>query len=348
MTPVRRSARRRLFPARGASLALGLALVASLAGCQERRPPAFDEKRAFEDLATQVVPGTPAHERCRDWLVARFKAAGAVPIVQAFPDTVYGQAYTFSNVRARFGPASGTWIVIGAHWDTRPFADQDPDTTKRGTPIPGANDGASGVAVLLELARDFQSSPPPVGVELVCFDGEDLGKASDVQGFCRGSRYYAKALAHPLPALAVVLDMVGDKDLDLYYESNSQQAAPNLVARLWAGAASVGAKGFAAALQRVRRSHAVPRGRHPRDRRDRLRLPGMAHHEGRSRARVRGQPRPGRTHHAPVRLHERVGRVGRALSRRRRPGTAENRPCANPSRGVGSRGEWCRPATLLF
>jgi len=251
MTRTSRSARRRRFPARAALLALGLALAAGLAGCQERRPPPFDEKRAFADLATQVgfgprVPGTPAHDRCRDWMVAQFKAAGAAPSVQAFTDTVYGRSYAFSNVRARFGPAGGTWIVIGAHWDTRPFADQDPDSTKRDTPIPGANDGASGVAVLLELARGFAVSPPPVGVELVCFDGEDLGKASDPGGFCRGSRYYAKALAHPLPSLAIVLDMVGDKDLDLYYEQNSQQAAPNLVERLWSGAARVGAKGFIA------------------------------------------------------------------------------------------------------
>jgi len=249
MTPTPRSARRRGNASRLAMLALGCGLVAGLAGCQERRPPAFDEKRAFADLATQVgfgprVPGTAAHERCRDFLVAQFKAAGAVPMVQAFPDTVYGQSYAFSNVRARFGPATGTWIVIGAHWDSRPFADQDPDTAKRRTPIPGANDGASGVAVLLELARGFAASPPPVGVELVCFDGEDLGKASDPGGFCRGSRYYARGLAHPLPSLAIVLDMVGDKNLDLYYEQNSQQAAPNLVARLWAGAARVGAKGF--------------------------------------------------------------------------------------------------------
>jgi glutaminyl-peptide cyclotransferase len=234
---------------RAGGLAFGLWLVFAFAGCREGHPPAFDDARAFTDLAAQVgfgprVPGTPAHDRCRDWLVERFKAAGATPVVQSFPDTVYGQPYTFANVRARYGPPGGTWIVIGAHWDTRPFADQDPDTSQRRTPIPGANDGASGVAVLLELARAFHSSPPPVGVELVCFDGEDLGKASDVQGFCRGSRTYARALTHPLPALAIVLDMVGDKNLDLYYEANSQQAAPNLVARLWAGAAKVGAKAF--------------------------------------------------------------------------------------------------------
>jgi glutaminyl-peptide cyclotransferase len=211
--------------------------------------PAFDEARAFGDLKTQVafgprVPGTPAHEQCREWMVAQFTAAGATPVVQAFDDTVYGQTYRFSNVRARYGPAGGSWIVIGAHWDTRAVADMDPDPVKSKQPIPGANDGASGVAILLEMARAFHASPPPVGVELVCFDGEDLGRGGDVTGFCRGSKYYAKNLVHPLPSLAIVLDMVGGKDLQLYYEANSNQVAPNLVARLWAGAGRVNAPAF--------------------------------------------------------------------------------------------------------
>jgi hypothetical protein len=218
-------------------IALPLLLLA-LAGCTDRTAPSFDEARAFEDLKTQVafgprIPGTPAHEQCKDWMVARFKEAGATPVEQTFPDTVYGKPYTFTNVRARFGPKTGTWIVIGAHWDTRPYADQDPDTSKHNQPVPGANDGASGVAVLTELARVFGKEPPPVGVELVCFDGEDLGIGGDVQGFCRGSRAYVRMLEHPRPALAIVLDMVGDKDLNLYYEVNSRASAKNLVDRLW-------------------------------------------------------------------------------------------------------------------
>jgi len=238
-----------MFRSRARWLVPFLVVPAALAGCHSTHLPAFDQDRAFKDLATQVqfgprVPGTPAHERCLAFLAQSFKAAGGDVRTQAFADTVYGKAYTFTNVRARFGPPGGTWIVIGAHWDTRPYADQDPDTSKRALPIPGANDGASGVAVLLELARAFHDAPPPVGVELVCFDGEDLGKGGDSQGFCRGSRAYAARMTHPLPSLAIVLDMVGDKDLDLYYEANSQQAAPNMVERLWAGAAKVGARGF--------------------------------------------------------------------------------------------------------
>ena len=226
-----------------------LALVLLLAGCTDRVAPAFDEARAFEDLKAQValgprIPGTPAHDACRQWMVARFKEAGATPVEQSFPDTVYGKPYTFTNVRARFGPKTGTWIVIGAHWDTRPYADQDPDTSKHTQPVPGANDGASGVAVLTELARVFGKEPPPVGVELVCFDGEDLGIGGDVQGFCRGSRAYVRLLDHPRPALAIILDMVGDKDLNLYYEVNSHTSARNLVERLWSLAKGADAPGF--------------------------------------------------------------------------------------------------------
>jgi Zn-dependent M28 family amino/carboxypeptidase len=229
--------------------ALILVPLLLLAGCTDRTAPAFDEARAFEDLKAQValgprVPGTPGHERGKEWIAAALTKAGAAPVLQEFPDTVYGKAYTFTNVRARFGPASGAWIVLGAHWDTRGFADRDPDTSKRTQPIPGANDGASGVAVLLELARVFKQEPPPVGVELVFFDAEDMGVGGDIQSFCRGSRFYVKALEHPRPALAIVLDMVGDKDLGLYYEANSRQAAKNLVERLWAGAKKANAPAF--------------------------------------------------------------------------------------------------------
>ncbi len=232
------------------------ALVAALAagGCTDRAVPRFDEARAFEDLKAQVafgprIPGTPAHDACRRWMVERLAASGGKVSEQAFADTVYGRPYRFTNVRARYGPVSGPWIVLGAHWDTRPFADQDPDTARRRLPVPGANDGASGVAVLLEVARVLGETAPPVGVEIVLFDGEDLGEGGDVEGFCRGSRHYVRVLEHPRPLLAIVADMVGDKDLELHYEQNSHNAARNIVERLWAGAKKVNAPAFKADLR---------------------------------------------------------------------------------------------------
>jgi hypothetical protein len=225
-------------------------LVAFLAaGCNDRPVPRFDETRAFADLGAQVAfgpraPGSPGHERCRQWLVERLREAGGDVSEQAFDDTVYTRPHRLTNIRARFGPKSGPWIVLGAHWDTRPHADQDPDPARRSEPVLGANDGASGVAVLLEVARVLGAEAPPVGVEIVLFDGEDLGEGGDVEGFCRGSRYYVRTLAHPRPQLAIVADMVGDRDLALYYEQNSHTAARNIVERIWSGAGKVNAPAF--------------------------------------------------------------------------------------------------------
>jgi len=230
-------------------LAVVLVLAAGLSGCDERPVPAFDEARAFEDLKSQVAfgprnPGSEGHERCRAFLVERLTAAGGRVSEQAFDDTVYGRPYRLTNVRARFGPDRGPWIVLGAHWDTRPTADMDPDPAKRAQPVLGANDGASGVAVLLEIARAMGQTPPPVGVEIVLFDGEDLGEGGDVEGFCRGSRHYVRHLTHPRPQLALIADLVGDKDLELHYEQNSFNAAPNIVERIWTGATKVKAPAF--------------------------------------------------------------------------------------------------------
>jgi hypothetical protein len=219
-------------------------------GCRNASAPPFDEQRAFQDLATQVsfgprAPGSPGHARCRDWLADQLRSAGAATVTfQDFADTVDGVPYALTNVRARFGPTTGTWILLGAHWDTRPWADRDPDSTKHMLPVLGANDGASGVAVLLEVARVFGRTPPPVGVEIVLFDGEDLGRGDEVTGFCRGSRHYVRTMQHPRPSVVVVVDMIGDKDLGVYYEQNSYNVARNIVERIWDGAERVGATGF--------------------------------------------------------------------------------------------------------
>ncbi len=228
-----------------------LVCALAVAGCRaDVSAPTFDEQRAFEDLKAQVAfgpraPGSEGHARCRDWLAEQLKAAGATHVtLQEFPDTVGGVPYALTNVRARFGPATGAWIVLGAHWDTRLWADRDPDPSKHNLPVLGANDGASGVAVLLETARAFGRRPPPVGVEIVLFDGEDLGRGVGVADFCRGSRHYVRVLQHPRPSLVVVLDMIGDADLDIYYEQNSYNVAPNIVERIWQGAEKVGATAF--------------------------------------------------------------------------------------------------------
>jgi Zn-dependent M28 family amino/carboxypeptidase len=144
-----------------------------------------------------------------------------------------------TNVIAQFNPTAKKQVLLCAHWDSRPTADMETDAAKKRQPIPGANDGASGVAVLLELARQFALKPPPVGVQIVLFDGEDYGPDNDHMYL--GARYYAKRPARPRPAYAILIDMIGDKDLQLWREQNSEINAPEINDRVWNAAEAVGA-----------------------------------------------------------------------------------------------------------
>ena len=238
--------------ARFRARALGLAgALVFLAGCRSGTAPAFDEARAFADLEKQVsfgprVPGSEAHRRCRDWLVQALTEAGGRVEVQALADSAFPLpgVDTLYNIRARFGPESGTYVVLGAHWDSRPFADRDTVPERRRLPVDGASDGASGAAVLLEVARALGKTLPPLGVEIVLFDGEDAGNDSTPETFCRGSQLYVAALTHPRPSHVIIVDMVGGKGLALHPELASQESAANLVDRLWEGAKRVHAPAF--------------------------------------------------------------------------------------------------------
>lgn len=231
--------------------ALMLLPLLALAGCQNGTTPSFDEARAWADLEKQVafgprVPGTDAHHRCREWLVQALTEAGGRVTVQAAVDSAYPVPGidTLYNIRARFGAENAPYVVLGAHWDCRPWADRETDTAKKARPVDGANDGASGVAILLEMAREMGKTAPPLGVELVLFDGEDAGNDSTPETFCRGSQAYVALLGHPRPLHAIVVDMVGGKSLALHPEVQSVESAPNLVDRLWAGAKTVHAPAF--------------------------------------------------------------------------------------------------------
>ena len=137
---------------------------------------------------------------------------------------------------------SGETVLLAAHWDTRPIADHDPKPENRETPILGANDGASGVAVLLELARVFKTHPPPRRVVIVLFDGEDYGKTADDMFI--GSRFFARNLGKWKPDYGILLDMVGDKNLTLPIEANSWNANRAFTAAIWNRAAALGLAPF--------------------------------------------------------------------------------------------------------
>lgn len=219
---------------------------------KEQTIPEFNKQHAWDYLVNQTDigprnPGSDGHYIARDYLVSTLKKFSNQVEEQSFThDSKSAKAsFELTNIAARFGPKDGKQIIIGAHWDTRPWADQDPNYSNRSTPIIGANDGASGVAVVLELARIFSQTPPPIGVTLVLFDGEDLGESWDLSEYGVGSKYFAQHLEDPTQyAFAVVLDMIGDASLDLPMEQNSLRIAPQITRKIWAIGDSLGYEAF--------------------------------------------------------------------------------------------------------
>jgi glutaminyl-peptide cyclotransferase len=232
------------------SLCAGALLVAPGVACTSRLE--VDGARAMANVRHQVeagprIPGTGAHRATGDWIVSRCEALGGAVERQCWTDSTLGRPLALCNFIARFGPAGGRRIALLAHWDTRPFSDQDPDPAHRADPVPGANDGASGVAVLLEVAELMRAHAPPIGVDLVFLDGEDQGAASAPQDFCLGARRYARAVSEGTmtrPTAAFLFDMVGDEDLGIWPEVQSSERAANLVAIVLDGAKATGARGF--------------------------------------------------------------------------------------------------------
>jgi glutaminyl-peptide cyclotransferase len=198
----------------------------------------FNGERAFEAAGYQTglgprVPGSTAHSQVVDWITSQLSSEGWQTSLQE--TTMMG--HSVKNIIAK-RPASQNeglpWIIIGAHYDSRLFADQDPDPDKRSQPVPGANDGASGVAVLMELGRVL---PPDLqkNVWLVFFDAEDNG---NIPGWdwILGSRAFVEALQGK-PDAAIIVDMIGDADLNIYMEQNSN---PKLTLEIWKQAAGLG------------------------------------------------------------------------------------------------------------
>ncbi len=219
-------------------------------GCQSN-VPRFDEDHAFSYLVAQCDfgprnPGSDGYYACLDYLITELDQSANEIILQDFSyqERRYNKQYNLENIIARFNPDSEFQTVISAHWDTRPWADQEDLRQDRDQPIIGANDGASGVAILLELAKIMGENPPPIGVNLVFFDGEDLGVPGENETYCQGSRFFAKNLPIPRPDEAINLDMVGDKQLVLPIERYSLEYHPELVRHLWDRAKDMGLDAF--------------------------------------------------------------------------------------------------------
>jgi glutaminyl-peptide cyclotransferase len=206
---------------------------------------AFDGQSAFALLERQVafgprIPGTAGHQAQLEWMRALLEERADTLIEQRFGYvTSGGQTLRLTNLFARFRPEESRRILLLAHWDTRPAADQDPDPANRELPVPGANDGASGVAVLLQLAEMFRQRPPPVGVDLLFTDGEDFGP--EVADMFLGARHFAANLpAGYRPLYGILLDMVADRNPRFPIEGYSHQYAPEVARRVWEVARQLG------------------------------------------------------------------------------------------------------------
>lgn len=219
-----------------------------LLSCGETKPPDFNAVRSFADLETQVafgprVPNSKAHRACANWLIRELKKTTPRVSAQRFESPWADSTLHMVNIIASYNLKAKKRIMLAAHWDSRPVADQDV-ASNHNKPIPGANDGASGVAVLLEIARLLKMQPPPIGVDIVLFDGEDWGAEGHNEDYFIGSRFFAKNLKTYRPQYGILLDMVGDADLRLPVEYQSQQYAPQIVDKVWSAGAALGYKEF--------------------------------------------------------------------------------------------------------
>ncbi len=205
----------------------------------------FDAERAFEDLQYQcdLGPRVPNSDGAKSAI--QFFQFVLLPLadtlhIQNFQleDPYSAEQLNLTNIVARFQPQKTHRIILCAHWDTRPRAEYDRSNPEK--PMIGANDGASGVAILLEIARQLQSRPVNPGIDIILFDGEDYGKPGDLQHYLLGSRYYVD---HPYPPMAqqvILLDMVGDAELSIKVDPVSYRSAPRLVEEIWTLANDIG------------------------------------------------------------------------------------------------------------
>lgn len=244
--------------------------IAALAGCRSATTeekqvpdnaltaiaaPAFNEDSAFVFIKQQVefgprVPNTEAHIQCGDFLSGKLKSWGWEVVEQHFtPTTFDGKKLRARNIIGIFNPDARRRILLAAHWDSRPYADEDP--IHKTQPVPAANDGASGVGVLLELARVITNDPGKlnIGIDIIFFDAEDWGDSRSADpsdeymgGFCLGSRYWSenKHISDYSAYYGILLDMVGAKNARFPKEGFSMEYAGDVVNKVWATARSLG------------------------------------------------------------------------------------------------------------
>ena len=215
--------------------------------------PVFNADSAYTYVANQVdfgprVPNTAAHKACGNYLSSELKRFGAKVFEQEAILTTYNKTpLQAKNIIGSFSPEKDKRILLFAHWDTRPFADEDPDPANHYKPIDGADDGASGVGVLLEIARQIGQQEPNAGIDIIFFDAEDYGthaleKSGVANPWCLGSQFWAKNPHVPnyRAEYGILLDMVGAKNATFFKEGYSMRYAAPIVEKVWSTARSLG------------------------------------------------------------------------------------------------------------
>jgi len=229
--------------ARGAQGTTTATMSATMASTASGLPLLFDGKEAFKHAEAQVnfgirPTGSDALFKTGDYFIAKLKEYGWTVTEQPFTLDIDGRPIKGRNIIGSMG--KGPVVIIGAHYDTRLWADNDPDPAKRREPVMGANDAASGAAVLLELARVMgKHYTYNREVRLLFLDAEDNGNIPGWKDFSLGTYYYVDHL-DVKPEYVIILDMIGDADLNIYYETFSMQSAPDVMIGLWDVAEKLG------------------------------------------------------------------------------------------------------------
>ena len=219
--------------------------------CQGSNSLKFDGEKAMSYLVQQCDighrhPGSVGHEQAKDMYLKFLANYSDTIITQEFDQYIARDSVTFqlTNIIAGFNVEKGNALLVGAHWDTRPRAEYDPNPANRDKPIMGANDGASGIAVLMHLAELLHQKNLNRTVYLVFFDGEDYGYHDTTEFFCIGSKYFAKNLPAKNISEAIIVDMIGDKNLEIPIERNSYRSNKKLIKTLWKIAEKHGFKAY--------------------------------------------------------------------------------------------------------
>lgn len=241
-------------------LLIAIALIFVLSSCNRNRqgsetseetvalkPAPFNADTAYAFAQKQVefgprVPNTPAHGKCAAFLEATLRRFTKNVIVQRGTVNAYdGTALKFSNIIGSFNPDAKVRVLLLSHWDSRHVADHDPDPLKRRQPVDAANDGASGVGILLEAARQLSIRQPAIGVDILLVDAEDYGAPEDAASdatddWALGSQYWAKNPHKPgyTARFGILLDMVGAKDARFTLEATTMKYAPDIARKVWA------------------------------------------------------------------------------------------------------------------